>query len=194
MHRSGTLCVVAAGLVAAVAVPRSPAAAQQTVEAVVGGSNGSDVFRSYCASCHGASARGDGPLAGELRYRSPGHLEMLVRQPKPESFFYQNGVLTIDGGGASGREISVDSQILLSTLFTALVGTLSGDESKLRGAFDLFFSDSDCAWRLTMIPKAERVRGKVEGVEISGTKERIEQIVFTLANGDRSVLTIRETE
>ena len=77
------------------------------------------------------------PLAGELRYRSPGHLEMLVRQPKPESFFYQNGVLTIDGGGASGREISVDSQILLSTLFTALVGTLSGDESKLRGAFDL---------------------------------------------------------
>jgi hypothetical protein len=132
--------------------------------------------------------------AGELRYRSPGHLEMLVRQPKPESFFYQDGVLTIDGGGASGREISVDSQILLSTLFTALVGTLSGDESKLRGAFDLFFSDSDCAWRLTMIPKAERVRGKVEGVEIRGTKERIEQIVFTLANGDRSVLTIRETE
>lgn len=132
--------------------------------------------------------------AGQLHYRSPDRLEMIVEQPKLESFAYQDGVLSIEGGAAAGREIPVDSQILLSTLFAALVGTLSGDEEKLRGRFDLFFTDTDCAWQLKMVPKTERVRDKVDNIELKGTKGRIDQIALELANGDRSVLTIREKE
>lgn len=133
--------------------------------------------------------------AGRLRYRSPDHLEMIVEQPKPETFIYQDGVLSIEGDtAASGRDISVDSHILLSTLFSALVGTLSGDEGKLRSKFDLFFTDAECAWQLTLVPKTERARSKVDGIDLKGTKERIEQIVLKLSNGDRSVLTIREEE
>jgi mono/diheme cytochrome c family protein len=33
--------------------------------------SGSLLFRSYCASCHGATAQGDGPLADQLRFRPP---------------------------------------------------------------------------------------------------------------------------
>lgn len=133
--------------------------------------------------------------AGRLRYRSPDHLEMIVEQPKPEAFIYQDGVLSIEGdAAASGKDISVDSHILLSTLFSALVGTLSGDEARLRSKFDLFFTDAECAWQLTLVPKAERARAKVAGIDLKGTKERIEQIVLKLSNGDRSVLTIREKE
>lgn len=133
--------------------------------------------------------------AGRLRYRSPDHLEMIVEQPKSESFIYQDGVLSIEGDTvASGRDISVDSHILLSTLFSALVGTLSGDEAKLRSKFELFFTDTECVWQLTLVPKAERARAKVDGIDLKGTKERIEQIVLKLSNGDRSVLTIREKE
>ena len=33
--------------------------------------SGSAVFATYCASCHGPSAKGDGPLADSLRYRPP---------------------------------------------------------------------------------------------------------------------------
>ena len=29
--------------------------------------SGSDLFRSYCAACHGADARGNGPIASSLR-------------------------------------------------------------------------------------------------------------------------------
>src|SRR5262249_59735370 len=32
---------------------------------------GSDLFKTYCSSCHGAGARGDGPLADNLRVRPP---------------------------------------------------------------------------------------------------------------------------
>ena len=32
---------------------------------------GAQLFRTYCASCHGLTAHGDGPMAGRLRYAPP---------------------------------------------------------------------------------------------------------------------------
>jgi mono/diheme cytochrome c family protein len=70
---SATLLVSAAG---------GPARAQQpstqTAESVVSGTAGDSVFRSYCGSCHGTSARGDGPLADALRVR-PADLTLIAR-------------------------------------------------------------------------------------------------------------------
>ena len=129
--------------------------------------------------------------AGNLRYRAPDHLEMNVATPKPESFIYQDGVLTVAN---AGRDISVESEALLSALFTALVGTLSGDEARLREKFDIFFTDTGCNWRMTLVPRQERVRAKVDGIEIAGNNGSIGEILLKLANGDRSVLTIREAE
>jgi hypothetical protein len=131
--------------------------------------------------------------AGSLRYKSPDHLEMIVERPQPESFIYQDGVLSI-GRESAGRDISVESEALLSALFAALVGTLSGDEAKLRDKFDVFFTDTDCNWRMTLVPKQERVRAKVDGIEIAGNNGSIAEILLKLPNGDRSVLTIREAE
>lgn len=62
---SGML-LASAGLAAALAAP-----AQQTVEAPLMGETGIDLFKTYCASCHGASAKGDGPIAEHLRNRPP---------------------------------------------------------------------------------------------------------------------------
>jgi hypothetical protein len=129
--------------------------------------------------------------AGNLRYRAPDHLEMDVATPKPESFIYRDGVLTVAN---AGRDISVESEALLSALFAALVGTLSGDEAKLRDKFDLFFTDTACNWRMTLVPKQQRVRAKVDSIEIAGNNGSIVEILLKLANGDRSVLTIREAE
>jgi mono/diheme cytochrome c family protein len=33
--------------------------------------SGADLFRTFCASCHGSSGRGDGPMAGQLRRDPP---------------------------------------------------------------------------------------------------------------------------
>jgi hypothetical protein len=96
--------------------------------------------------------------------------------------------------GQAGRDISVESEALLSALFAALVGTLSGDEARLRDKFDVFFTDNACDWRMTLVPKQERVRAKVDGIEIAGKDGRIAEILMKLANGDRSLLTIRESE
>jgi mono/diheme cytochrome c family protein len=42
---------------------------------------GSQLFRTYCASCHGTSALGDGPLASSMR-RKPANLTEIARRNK----------------------------------------------------------------------------------------------------------------
>jgi mono/diheme cytochrome c family protein len=43
--------------------------------------SGASLFKTYCASCHGSSAKGDGPLAEQLRVR-PADLTLLARKNK----------------------------------------------------------------------------------------------------------------
>jgi mono/diheme cytochrome c family protein len=47
--------------------------AQSTGKAKPGASTeaGAQIFRTYCASCHGVAGRGDGPMAEELRRELP---------------------------------------------------------------------------------------------------------------------------
>ena len=42
---------------------------------------GADLFRMYCASCHGTTARGDGPLAASMR-RTPPNLTEITKRHK----------------------------------------------------------------------------------------------------------------
>jgi mono/diheme cytochrome c family protein len=41
--------------------------------------NGAYLFKTYCASCHGARAMGDGPLASSMRRRPPNLTEIARR-------------------------------------------------------------------------------------------------------------------
>ena len=72
-------CVLA--LTALAMAAPSPVSAQQTSEAILGGSDGGSIFRTYCASCHGQEAKGDGPLADNLRVRPP-DLTLIARSNK----------------------------------------------------------------------------------------------------------------
>ena len=69
MGRWSLLPIVVGGAV----VVAATAASTVTVE------SGSAVFRTYCASCHGADAKGDGPLASNLRV-APADLTRIARR------------------------------------------------------------------------------------------------------------------
>jgi mono/diheme cytochrome c family protein len=53
--------------------------AQATLPVPQTAPNGSALYRTHCASCHGISARGDGPL-GELLVRQPSNLTEIRRR------------------------------------------------------------------------------------------------------------------
>jgi len=71
------LAFAGAALIGALLLAPAAAAAQdapmkQTVP-------GSEVFRTYCATCHGTSARGDGPLAPSMK-KKPANLTEIARR------------------------------------------------------------------------------------------------------------------
>src|SRR6185503_11970751 len=58
-------------------------------------SEGEVLFGLYCASCHGPEARGDGPVAGELKTRPPSLREIAKR--RGGAFSEQEIISYIDG-------------------------------------------------------------------------------------------------
>ena len=132
--------------------------------------------------------------AGRLRFIAPNHLEMIVDKPQAESFVYEDGVLTLETAEQAERQISVNSDLILSAMFTGLVGTLSGNEDELRRTFFVDFSDDHCRWQMTLLPKSKRVLEKIHEIDLSGSKEHIEKAEILQANGDRSILSISEQQ
>ena len=84
--------------VACVALAAGPAAAQ-TGDA----QNGAYLFRTYCASCHGPSALGDGPLAAAMRRKPANLTEILKRNsgvfPADKVFRIIDGRTKVPGHG-----------------------------------------------------------------------------------------------
>jgi hypothetical protein len=51
---------------------------EKQFQALIGSVQGPDLFRAYCASCHGADAKGNGPAASALKTKAP-DLTLLTR-------------------------------------------------------------------------------------------------------------------
>ena len=66
---------VASGAQSSASDAQAPAPAQTVVSVAAG----RDVFRLYCAVCHGTSGRGDGPLADSMKRRPPNLTEIMKR-------------------------------------------------------------------------------------------------------------------
>ena len=70
------LAFVGAAMIAALLLAPSGATAQETMKQTTAGA---EIFRTYCASCHGVSARGDGPLSSSMR-RKPANLTEIAKR------------------------------------------------------------------------------------------------------------------
>ena len=62
--------IVGAACAAAV-LAAATATAQQTAETFSAGTSGAALGKTYCVVCHGKEAKGDGPLAENLRHAPP---------------------------------------------------------------------------------------------------------------------------
>jgi Outer membrane lipoprotein carrier protein LolA-like len=133
--------------------------------------------------------------SGYLRFIAPDHLEMIVGSPEAESFIYDDGVLSFNKAGEEHTDqVSVDSNLLLSAMFSGLIGTLSGNEGELKRVFFVKFEAGGCNWRLNLIPKSKRVLEKVLEIELRGMEQHIDEVEIRQANGDHSILRITEQQ
>ncbi len=82
MKRSLALSTVfAASFALSMSVAVQPAAAQRSVQppAVISAVSGADLFRFYCATCHGVDGKGDGPVVPSLRQPPPDLTKIAAR-------------------------------------------------------------------------------------------------------------------
>ena len=125
-HRLG----IAAALTFAGAVLTSAPLGAQTRPSAA---SGDYLFRTYCASCHGTSARGDGPLADSMRTRPADLTEIAKRNkgvfPREQVFRIIDGRQPMKGHGGNDMPVWGD-------VFAALVpGARRGrDHRPNRGA------------------------------------------------------------
>ncbi|MEP7383580.1 MAG: cytochrome c [Gemmatimonadota bacterium] len=75
---------------------RVPAAAAGGGAAVVGVADGAALYAAWCASCHGARGKGDGPNARYLPVTPAAHADASVMSRRADDALYD----TIAGGGA----------------------------------------------------------------------------------------------
>ena len=76
MKRSLALVAAPVALLAAAAVAEAQAPAKHDASAAA---KGAIVYVRYCVSCHGKGARGDGPLAADLRVAVPDMTTLAAR-------------------------------------------------------------------------------------------------------------------
>ena len=107
----GAGLVAAAGALALIVSSSTGAAAQepQGNHAALG----SYFYKTYCATCHGTSARGDGPLADSMRRRPPNLTEIAKRNKDmfPKELVYKviDGRQKVSGHGGPDMPVWGDA-------------------------------------------------------------------------------------
>jgi mono/diheme cytochrome c family protein len=140
VHR-GTLMIGLCLLPALVALAQEPVAR-----------SGPELYRQYCASCHGSSGRGDGPVASSLRVEVPDLTRMAIRQGG--SFDRDRVERIIDGRFVIGAHGSRTMPIWGEELSRSAVG----DPNAERATRTIVGRLADYLWQLQRTPPAERTR------------------------------------
>lgn len=130
--------LVVAGLALAGALLAVPAQAQPSSSAT-----GDYLFRTYCAACHGVTAKGNGPLADSMRKRPADLTEIAKRNkgefPKDLVFRMIDGREPVKGhGGADmpvwgdvfSRAVEGGDQNIVQKRIEALVDYLAGIQAR----------------------------------------------------------------
>ena len=144
---AGAAVIAALLLMPASAAAQDPPALKQEQPTIKQSTPGAETFRTYCATCHGTSARGDGPLASSMR-RKPANLTEIAKRnngvfPSETIFKVIDGRQPVRGHGgpdmpawgdafSRSREAGDDERV--KSVIQALVDYLDGIQ--LRPAHD----------------------------------------------------------
>jgi len=111
--------------------------------------SGPALYRQYCASCHGSSGRGDGPVASSLRVEVPDLTRLAIRQG---GFFDRDRVeRIIDGRFVIGAHGSRTMPIWGEALSRAGIGDPNAEAATRTIVGRL----ADYLWQLQRTPPAE---------------------------------------
>lgn len=137
----------------------------------------------------------DRPLTatGEMTYTAPDRLEKRTLTPKPETLLLDKDLLSIE---RDKRKLSINlaSRPEALAFVDSIRSTLAGNREALERNYALQLSGSSDNWVLTLSPREQKIAALLQRITISGSKNRIRNIEYLLADGDRSELFIEPLE
>jgi len=129
--------------------------------------------------------------SGELIYDAPDRLEKRTLQPRPESLVLAGDVLTVRRGRRDHvLDLKAYPQVL--PFVESIRATLAGDRSALERIFRVDFVGSLARWTLVLVPRESQVAKTVSQVRIDGSRDNLLHVEIREADGDRSLMTLRD--
>jgi hypothetical protein len=128
---------------------------------------------------------------GVMIYDAPNRLEKRTVEPRPEDLVLDGNELTVE---RKGRTHVLDLAAYPSILpfIESLRATLAGDLPALERVFDVDFAGNLDRWTLSLSPRDSKVSKIVSRVRIDGSRDVLLKVEILEANGDRSLMTLRD--
>ena len=129
--------------------------------------------------------------SGELFYDAPDRLEKRTLAPKPESLVLDNGTLTVHRGARS-RALALRDYPQIAPFIDSIRATLAGDLAALERTYTLSFESRASDWTLVLLPREAKLAALIARIRMTGSEDLVREVTVERADGDRSVMTIRE--
>jgi hypothetical protein len=135
----------------------------------------------------------DRPLesSGELFYDAPDRLEKRTLSPKPESLMLDKGALSVHRGARS-YALALRDYPQIAPFIDSIRATLAGDLAALDRNYAISFEGRADGWTLVLVPREAKLLALIARIRMTGSEDRIREVTVERADGDRSVMTIRE--
>jgi hypothetical protein len=133
-------------------------------------------------------------LRGTLRYERPNRLERRVSFPYEETVRIDGDEVSLDNPARRvHRKFSLAKLPAAFAMIEGLRATLAGDLGALERFYQVKLAGARAAWVLSLTPRDADVASLLAQVRLRGTADRITQIEYDEAAGDRAVITVRDT-
>lgn len=190
---AATCCLSAAPLATAAATPAPAAAgtAQWTLDRLMSTlAHNKSGRASFTETKYLAIA--DKPIesTGELAFVAPDHLEKVTVTPKPERLVVDGDKLTVDRNQRK-YTVSLAHYPELAAFIESIRATLAGNRYVLEQLYKVSIGGRGDDWTLTLTPLDSRMLKTVQTIKLDGTRDVLRTVVIEQADGDHSVMQLR---
>ena len=118
-------------------------------------------------------------LTGTLEYLEPGVLRKTVDSPFQETYLVEPDRVTVERG-QSVEVLRAGQGRLIAAFLGGIEALLAGDFERLTESFEVCAQGNAQAWELNLTPRSRRMARHLEGLQVDGTSETIQNIRINL--------------
>jgi hypothetical protein len=131
---------------------------------------------------------------GVLRFSPPATLEKEILEPYRERYLIDGDRIVFESPKKGiKKSIALDDYPALRSLVEAFRASVTGDAARLTQYYETTIGGDRRRWTLLLRPRESEGRRMVDYILMTGTDGRIETVAIRAPDGDRSVMTLRQS-